>query len=240
MTGAGRGLGAGIAKRFAEAGAKVVVCDINAPDETCTSIRKTGMNCLPIQADLTNPVEVQAMIDRIRTEWSAVDAVINNAGIYPNADLLTMTLEQWNQTISIDLTAVFLVTQSAAKSMIAAHKGGAIINIASTEAMVPARGHSHYDAAKGGVVIFSKASALELGSHNIRVNMISPGLINRPNLETDWPEGFNRFLSRVPFGRVGEADDVADACMFLASDVSRWITGASLVVDGGVLVSPAF
>ena len=240
VTGAGRGLGAGIARRFVEAGAQVAICDLDAPSDTWMSIQKMGKNCLSIQADLTRPLEVQAMFERIKAQWSAVDVVVNNAGIYPNADLLTMTLEEWDQTIRVDLTTVFLCTQSAARSMITAQKGGAIINIASTEAMVPARAHSHYDAAKGGVVMFSKAAALELGAYQIRVNTISPGLINRPKLEQDWPDGYQRFLSRVPLGRVGEPEDVADTCLFLASDAARWITGVNLVVDGGVLVSPAY
>lgn len=240
VTGAARGLGAGIAKRFAEVGAKVAICALHAPNDTCLRIRETSASCLSIEADLTQPDEVQAMFAHIEAQWSPVDVVVNNAGIYPNANLLTMTLEQWNQTITIDLTAVFLCTQSAARSMVQANKGGSIINIASIEAITPAKGHCHYDAAKGGVVMFSKAAALELGTYNIRVNTISPGLINRRNLETDWPDGYNRFLSRAPLGRLGEPGDVAEACLFLASDASRWITGTNLVVDGGVLVSPAF
>ncbi len=240
VTGAGRGLGAAIARRFAEAGANVAVCALHPPDATCAAIQATGGNCLAIQADLTSPAAVQAVFDRVAARWSAVDVVINNAGIYPLAGLLTMTLEEWNQTITTDLTTVFLCTQAAARSMIAAQKGGAVVNIASIEALVPARGHSHYNAAKGGVVMFSKAAALELGPHNIRVNSVSPGLIDRPQLADDWPEGYHSYRSRAPLGRVGQPEDVADACLFLASDAARWITGANLVVDGGVLASPAF
>lgn len=240
VTGAGRGLGAGIARRFAEAGARVAVCALHPPEATCAAIQQAGGSCLSIQADLTDPGAVQAMFDQIGAHWSAVDVVINNAGIYPVAGLLSMTLEEWNQTITSDLTTVFLCTQAAARAMIAAQKGGAIVNIASTEALVPAWGHSHYNAAKAGLVMFSKAAALELGPDNIRVNSVSPGLINRPNLAADWPEGYNSYQSRAPLGRVGEPEDVADACLFLASDASRWITGANLVVDGGILASPAF
>jgi NAD(P)-dependent dehydrogenase (short-subunit alcohol dehydrogenase family) len=240
VTGAGRGLGAGIAKCFAEADANVAICDIYSPEHTFSAIQQMGRNCLSIQADLTKSEEVQTLFDRISREWSSVNVVVNNAGIYPNADLLAMTPEQWNQTITIDLTAVFLCTQAAARSMVAAQKGGSIINIASTEAITPAGGHSHYAAAKGGVVMFSKAAALELGRYNIRVNTVSPGLINRLNLETDWPDGYQNFLSRAPLARVGEPEDVAGACLFLGSDASRWITGTNVVIDGGVLISPAF
>jgi NAD(P)-dependent dehydrogenase (short-subunit alcohol dehydrogenase family) len=240
VTGASSGLGAGIAKRFAQAGAKVAVCARRPADETCRAIQASGGECLALSADLTDPAQVKALFDQIAQSWGTVDILINNAGIYPVSGILDTTLEAWQQTLAIDLTAVFLCTQHAARSLIAARKPGVIINIGSIEALAPAKGHSHYAAAKAGVVMFSRVAALELGEHHIRVNTVSPGLINRPGLDTDWPEGYHSYRGKAPLGRVGEPEDIADACVFLASDAARWITGAHLVVDGGMMSSAIF
>lgn len=240
VTGGRSGLGAGIAKRFAQAGADVAVCARHPAIETYQAIQNAGKKCLSIGADLTNPNQVTAVFEEIASKWSPVDILINNAGIYPVSDLLNTTPEEWSRTLNIDLKSVFLCTQAAARGMIAAQKEGVVINIGSIEALTPARGHCHYAAAKAGVVMFSRVAALELGEHHIRVNTVSPGLINRPGLETDWPEGYHSFVEHAPLGRVGEPEDIADACLFLSSDAARWITGAHLVVDGGVMNSPAF
>jgi NAD(P)-dependent dehydrogenase (short-subunit alcohol dehydrogenase family) len=119
--------------------------------------------------------------------------------------------------------------------MIAQGRPGAIVNIASIESENPAPQHSHYSAAKAAVVMYTRTAALELGGKGIRVNCVSPGLIWREGLDRDWPEGVNAYLQAVPLGRLGQPDDVADACLFLASSAARWITGANLIVDGGVL-----
>jgi 3-oxoacyl-[acyl-carrier protein] reductase len=240
VTGARAGLGAGIALRFAQAGADVVVCSRRPAEEICQTIQAAGGTCLALTADLTDPAQVTALFDEITAAWSPVDILINNAGIYPVSNLLDTTPEEWEQTLDIDLKAVFLCTQAAARSMIAAEKGGAVVNIGSIEALAPARGHCHYAAAKAGVVMFSRVAALELGEHNIRVNTVSPGLVNRPGLESAWPEGYNSFIEHAPLGRVVEPQDVADACLYLASDVARSVTGAHLVVDGGIMSSPVF
>ena len=117
---------------------------------------------------------------------------------------------------------------------------GAIVNIASIEAQNPAVAHSHYDAAKSGIVMYTRAAAQELGRQGIRVNAVSPGLIWRDGLDTDWPDGVARYLRAAPLSRLGRPDDVADACLFLASSGARWITGANLVVDGGVLTNTVY
>jgi len=240
VTGSSSGLGAGIALLFSQAGANVVVCSRRPADETCQAIQNTGGKCLSLTADLTDPAQVTALFDEIGTTWGVVDILVNNAGIYPVSSLLDTTPEEWEQVLNIDLRAVFLCTQAAARGMIAADKGGAIINIGSTEALAPARGHCHYAAAKAGVVMFSRTAALELGEHGIRVNTVSPGLVNRPGLESAWPKGYNSFIEHAPLGRVVEPQDVADACLYLASDAARSVTGAHLVVDGGIMSSPVF
>jgi NAD(P)-dependent dehydrogenase (short-subunit alcohol dehydrogenase family) len=149
--------------------------------------------------------------------------------------LLDMKESEWNEVIAANLRSVHLCTQAAARHMIACGRPGAIVNIASIEAENPAPKHSHYVAAKAGVVMYTRSAALELGAHGIRVNCVSPGLVWREGLDRDWPEGVSAYLAAVPLRRLGQPDDVADACLFLASAAARWITGSNLVVDGGVL-----
>jgi NAD(P)-dependent dehydrogenase (short-subunit alcohol dehydrogenase family) len=240
ITGASSGLGAGIARRFAQAGANIVICDLKAGDDIRQEIQDMGRECFTTITDVTDPEQIDELFDEVEQRLSLVDILINNAGIYPNATFLEMTPKEWDIMMTVNLKSVFLTMQTAAKRMIRAGKGGAIVNISSIESMIPAYGHAHYAASKAGVVMLGKSAALEFGSHDIRVNSVSPSLINRPNLAQEWPEGVDRFLNRVPLRRIGEVEDIADACLFLASDAARWITGMNLVVDGGVLVCQAF
>jgi NAD(P)-dependent dehydrogenase (short-subunit alcohol dehydrogenase family) len=151
-----------------------------------------------------------------------------------------MSEAEWDEVVNSNLRSTFLCTQAVARQMMAQGDGGAIVNIASIEAENPAPMHSHYNAAKGGVVMHTAAAANELGPHGIRVNAVSPGLIWREGIEQAWPDGVERFLKAAPLGRLGRADDVADACLFLASPAARWITGANLRVDGGVMTKQIF
>ena len=240
VTGGGAGVGAGIARRFAQAGANIVICDLNPDTEVCNQIEQLGRKVLPIKTDVTDPEQVKSLFLEIERKMSPVDVLINNAGIYSVVDLLSMTPDEWDQTLDINLKGVFLCTQAAARQMIAAEKEGSIVNIASNEALNPAHNHSHYTASKAGVVMFGNTAALELGKYGIRVNTVSPGLMNRPNLATDWPEGYSSFVSKAPLQRAGEPEDIGDACLFLASEAARWITGAHLLVDGGIMTCPAF
>jgi NAD(P)-dependent dehydrogenase (short-subunit alcohol dehydrogenase family) len=151
-----------------------------------------------------------------------------------------MSESEWDAVIDANLRSVFLCTQAAAKQMMAQGSGGAIVNIASIEGENPAPLHSHYDAAKGGVLMHTMAAANELGPHGIRVNAVSPGLIWREGLAEAWPDGVARYKKAVPLGRLGLADDIADACLFLASPAARWITGVNLRVDGGVMTKQIY
>lgn len=240
VTGAGSGMGKGLARRFAQAGADVAVCDLKLADDTFNLIRETGVRGFAAVADVADPANVTALFDEVTANFAPIDILVNNAGIYPNAEILTMTPEQWDQTIDIDLKSVFLCTQAAARKMVESGRGGAVINIASIDATNPLYAHSHYSAAKAGVIAFTRAAAQELGKYHIRVNSVSPGLINRPGLAEAWPDGFNRFVARSPLERVGEPEDIADACIYLASDAARWVTGTNLIVDGGVQSLPMF
>jgi NAD(P)-dependent dehydrogenase (short-subunit alcohol dehydrogenase family) len=243
VTGSGSGLGSGIARRFAQANARVVVhyhTSANSAAGVVESIRAAGGQAHAFQADLKDELAVQALVHDAVHTFGRLDVLVNNAGIYPLAGMLEMTTAQWDEVLDANLRSAFLCTQAAARQMIAQGEGGAIINITSIEAENPAPHHSHYNASKGGLLMFTRASAHELGAHGIRVNAVAPGLIWREGLEQAWPDGVERYLRAAPLGRLGLPDDVADACLFLASPAARWITGASLTVDGGVMTKQIF
>ncbi len=243
VTGSGSGLGRGIAARFAQAGAAVVVnyrASAAGAQAVVSSIQESGGQAVAIQADVTLKGDVDRLMGGTLKAFDRLDVLINNAGIYPVTSLLDLSETDWDTVVDANLRSVFLCTQAAAKQMIAQGEAGAIINIASIEGENPAPGHTHYDAAKGGVLMHTRAAAYELGPHNIRVNAVSPGLIWAEGIEQSWAEGVARWQKAAPLTRLGLPDDVADACLFLASPAARWITGANLVVDGGVLTRQAF
>jgi NAD(P)-dependent dehydrogenase (short-subunit alcohol dehydrogenase family) len=243
VTGGSSGLGAGIALRFAEAGARLAVhyhANSSAAQALVARSRTAGGEAVAAHADLTREDQVQALMAQVMQEFGRLDVLINNAGIYPIASLLEMTPAAWDQTIDANLRSVFLCTQAAARYMIAQGNGGAVVNISSVEAAQPGLQHSHYSASKAAVETFTRASACELGAHGIRVNAVAPGLIWRENIDQVWPDGVRRWEAAAPLKRLGMPDEVADACLFLASPAARWITGATLVVDGGVLAGPSF
>ena len=238
VTGSSRGIGAGIAKRFAEAGAALVVNyrqDEAAARMVVNAINKTGGKAIAVQADVTNRSDLDRLADQTLEAFDRLDVLINNAGLYPLDSLLEMTDEAWDLVVNANLRSVFLSTQVMANTMIDHGIRGVIVNIGSLEAETPAPLHSHYNAAKSGVLMYTRAAAAELGSKGIRVNAVSPGLIWRESLAQDWPEGVKRYEAAAPLNRVGRAEDVADACLFLASPAARWITGINLRVDGGVM-----
>jgi NAD(P)-dependent dehydrogenase (short-subunit alcohol dehydrogenase family) len=239
VTGASQGIGAGIARRFAEAGANVVVhyrggeAGANAVVEEIT---KLGGQAIALKAELSSEEDSRALIAQTVKAFGGLDVIINNAGIFPNAALLDMGLEDWQAMYTANVETAMLCTQAAARHM-KESGGGAIINMASTSALNPGADHSHYNSAKAAVVMFTRSAAQELGPYNIRVNAVSPGLIARPGIEEQWPDGVTRWQNQSPLGRMGEPEDVADACLFLASPAARWISGHNLVLDGGMLSS---
>lgn len=228
VTGASGSIGQGIARRLAEAGAAIIAHCYHNETAAKRLLDQIGGGDM-VRADLAD----EAAVDGIFRDFQP-DCIVNNAGTYPVHALADMSIDDWRATLASNLDSAFTVTRRAAKNWRARSLDGAIVNIASIEGTDPAIGHAHYASAKAGLLMFTRASALELGADGIRVNAVSPGLINRDGLQGDWPEGVARWQSKAPLQRLGTPQDVADAVLFLLSPAARWITGANLVVDGGM------
>ena len=244
VTGASGGIGRGIAKRFAEAGAKVV-CHYRSnrtqAEALVAAIERSGGEAVAVEANISTRSGAKTLMAEAVRRFGAVHILVNNAGIQPDEALLDISQAGWEAMFSVNAGGPFLLTQAFAEHVKArGGPSGAIVNIASIQAHQPAAGHAHYAASKAALVMFTRAAALELGPLGIRVNSVSPGLIEREGLEDAWPEGVERWRETAPLGRLGRADDVAGAALFLASDAARWITGADLLVDGGVSARPTW
>ncbi|MBN9388872.1 MAG: SDR family oxidoreductase [Chloroflexi bacterium] len=245
VTGAGMGIGQGIAFRLAEAGASVLVVDINpeAAAETVRQIQAKDGIAFAVQADAASVADAERVAQEAVTKFGRLDILVNNAGIFPFSPALQTTEALWDKVLDVNLKGVFFYTQAAAKRMVAAGQGGRIVNIASIDALHPTGNLVHYDASKGAVVMATKALALEFGQYGITVNAIAPGAINTPGASAGTAgveiseEVLKSFLVRIPLGRQGVPDDIAKAALFLASEASAYITGSLLVVDGGYLLS---
>lgn len=245
VTGADRGIGAGIARRLAEAGADVAIVHRSAATAdpaaaVAGAVEGFGRRAMIVEADLTSEPAVEAMVEAVEDALGRIDIIVNNAGLQPLDDLLETTAERWDEVQATNARGVFLATRAVALRMITQGRGGAIVNVASIEGLQPTFRHGHYAASKAAVLMHTRSAALELGPHGIRVNAVAPGLIDTGSLEADWPEGVARWQAAVPLGRLGTPADVADACLFLCSAAARWISGATLVVDGGVLTHPTW
>jgi NAD(P)-dependent dehydrogenase (short-subunit alcohol dehydrogenase family) len=247
VTGAGGGIGRGIALRFAAAGAAVALHHrTRGVDDLVEGVRESGGRATALRADLRDERECFRLV-REAAAWAEgtggrLTALVNNAGVQPVQALPGMTAADWREVVDTNLSSVFACTQAAAEVMREAEDAGSgsVTHIASIEAGHPAPLHAHYAAAKAAVVMHARSAALEYGPYGIRVNSVSPGLIDRDGLEGDWPEGVRRWESAVPTGRLGRPEDVGDACVFLASPMASWISGHDLVVDGGVSARPTW
>ena len=233
VTGAGGGIGGGIAHRLVAAGATVVAHTRSSPVDHLGAADT-------VTADLTEPGAAARVVQAALDACGRIDGLVNNAGIQPVVHFTEMTDDQWTEMIDTNLTAVHRLTAAAAEAMRAQGTGGSIVHVASIEGRQPTDFHGHYATAKAGLLMHARAAAGALGPDGIRVNSVSPGLIDRPGLADDWPEGVDRWHAAAPLGRMGTPEDVGDACVFLCSDLARWITGADLVVDGGVLTRPTW
>ena len=238
VTGAGGGIGGGIARRLVAAGATVVAHTRSSPVEHL--VDAGGESVAAVTADLAEAGAAARIVQAALDACGRVDGLVNNAGIQPVVHFTEMTDAEWTEMIDTNLTAVHRLTRAAADAMREQGTGGSIVHIASIEGRHPTDFHGHYATAKAGLLMHARAAAGALGPHGIRVNSVSPGLIDRPGLADDWPEGVARWHAAAPLERMGTPEDIGDACVFLCSDLARWITGADLVVDGGVLTRPTW
>ncbi|MDG4791733.1 glucose 1-dehydrogenase [Micromonospora sp. WMMD1102] len=251
VTGASRGIGRGIALGLAAAGADVAVNyhvparpefgRDNAGDATAVTdeIAALGRRALAIEADVSDGVAVQRMVDQVVTEFGRLDILVNSAGICPFHDFLTMPEALWDRVHEVNLKGAFLCSQAAARAMAAAGRGGRIIGISSISALVGGGQQAHYTPTKAGMHSLMQSMAIALGPHGITCNSIMPGAIATDINRDDWSDPDKRAYldQRIPLGRFGEPDDIAGPAVFLASDAARYVTGASLLVDGGLFVN---
>lgn len=238
ITGGANGLGKATALLFSEHGAKVVIVDVKqeAGDQVVNEILQKDGTASFFKTDISKSTDVNKMIDNVVNKYGQVDILINNAGILADAQLVKMTEETWDKVININLKGIFLCGQAAAKVMIEKENGGVILNTSSVVGLYGNFGQSNYVASKAGVIGMTKTWARELGKYNIRVNAVAPGFM-KTEIIKDMPEKIINYMKeKVYLKRMGEPEDIANAFLYLASDMGNYVNGTVLSVDGGVVV----
>jgi NAD(P)-dependent dehydrogenase (short-subunit alcohol dehydrogenase family) len=236
VTGAATGLGFAIAEAFGQAGGCVALNDRDPArvDAACARLAPQGIRCSGHAADVRDAAAVQGMVDGAVTSLGVPDVVVANAGVYPNTPFLELSPDEWDRVLDTNLKGVFLTCQAAARAMVAEGRGGTIVTIASGAATVAFPGWAHYCASKAAVVMLTKAMALELGRHGIRVNAVLPGYVDVDEGGRHLDEAYKAAArTAAPLGRPGEPADVARAVLMLASPWADFVSGATLSVDGG-------
>ena len=235
VTGAARGLGLFVSRSLAESGAKIAMVDVNADllADAVKSIRDTGREAEGFPCDVTNSERVNEVVDGVVTKWDRLDILVNNAGITRDTVVLRMKDDQWDAVIGINLRGTFLFTRAAARPMMKGRRGR-IINMASVSGLMGNPGQANYSASKAGVIGLTRTVAKELAGRNITVNAVAPGFIATEMTAALGEEILEQVKARIPLGRLGEPQDVADAVLFLASEAAGFITGHVLTVDGGL------
>jgi len=251
VTGGAMGIGKGIVKRLADAGAKIMIVDIaeqKQVDAILSEIKNNGGEALYMQADLSEIKNLQNIITQTVNEFGDLNILVNNAGIFSHCPVTELTEELWDKTINLNLKALAFLSKLAVNKMIEMKHGGKIINISSIDSIKPTGNLSHYDSSKGGVRMLTKAFAKEVGKYGINVNDIAPGGINTPgvakitgtNLTAEQQQAMKaqmeQFVKMLPLQRIGEPEEIGNAALFLASDASNYMTGSTMVVDGGLLI----
>tara|TARA_B000000565_G_C23759487_1_gene367837 strand:+ start:807 stop:1562 length:756 start_codon:yes stop_codon:yes gene_type:complete len=241
VTGSKSGIGFAIAKRLVQAGAEIILHARNDSSEVEAAKIKLAKlaneDISTVFGDFSDPNSCCSLFEAIKKESKPIDILVNNAAIQPVCALADLGPSEISQMLETNLQVPIMMTRYFAEY---SENGGSIVNICSIEGLTPAINHSHYAASKAGLINFTKASALELGSKNIRVNSICPGLTDRQNLDKDWPQGVQNWLENVPLKRLGTGEDIANATLFLVSDAASFITGANLIVDGGMECVPGW
>jgi glucose 1-dehydrogenase len=252
VTGAASGIGAGVARALAAAGAAVAVNYVAGPeqaDAVVAGIREAGGAAMAVRADVSREDDVRTMFAAVRDAWDGLDVVVCNAGIQQDAPVTEMTLAQWNAVIGVNLTGAFLCAREAARTMITrgirpgvSRAAGKIVCVSSVHEVIPWAGHVNYAASKGGMKLFMQSLAQELAPHRIRVNSVAPGAIQTPINRPAWdtPEALASLLTLIPYGRIGQPADIGSAVAWLVSDAADYVHGQTLFVDGGMTLYPEF
>src|SRR5215469_7079731 len=252
VTGANSGIGLGVALALGQAGADVAVNYVTsdeAAQQVVEDIKRSGVQVYAHKADVSKEDQVQAMFQRMFKEFGTIDILINNAGLQRDAPFDQMTLEQWNTVLGVNLTGQFLCAREAVREfkrrgvvLEVSRAAGKIICISSVHEVIPWSGHVNYATPKGGVMMMMKSIAQEVAPYRIRVNGIAPGAIRTPiNMQAwDTPEHYNELLKLIPYKRIGEPEEIGRVAVWLASDESDYIQGATLFVDGGMTLYPGF
>ncbi len=238
VTGAAAGIGAACARAFAEAGAGVVLADLNEEKNRNTAdliMIDNDVRCVAHACNVANEADCESLIIRALDEFGRIDVLVNNAGIVSPGTILDLSPAEWDRVMDVNLRSYFVLTQIVAKAMIERGIAGSIVNMSSVNAELALPNHVAYVASKGGVQQLTKASALGLAPHGIRVNAIGPGSIMTELLQSVMADeaGRKKILSRTPLGRVGEPSEIADIALFLASGMASYITGQTIFADGG-------
>ena len=239
ITGAAKGMGRADSIKLAGAGAKVVLADLSQQEcqLVADEIKKQRGEALAVKCDVSEKSEIDNLILETLKKFRKIDILVNNAGIYPFESFLEMPEQNFQKVIDVNLKGYFLMAQACAKEMVK-NKSGAIVNISSIamgQVGVGFAGLTHYCASKGGIIAMSEAMALELAPFGIRVNCIAPGAIDTPGVSASKmdPKALEGMLSTIPLKRIGKSEEIANAVLFLASDESSYMTGSTMVVDGG-------
>lgn len=252
VTGANSGIGKAVAESIAAEGANVVINYVTHPeisDQMVGEIKSAGGNAIAVKADVSKEGDVQQMFQKCIQTFGTVDILVNNAGIQKDAPFVEMTLDQWQAVINVNLTGYFLCAREAAREFIRrgivkerSKAAGKIICMSSVHEVIPWAGHVNYASSKGGIMLFMKSIAQELAPHNIRVNSIGPGAIKTPINKAAWEteDSLNNLMKLIPYGRIGQPEDIGKAAVWLASDESDYVNGTTLFVDGGMLLYPGF
>ena len=237
VTGGARGIGRAIALLFAQEGADVVIWDVNVQEseKTCADIEALGRKSMALQVDVTNFKQVEESVNKILDKFAKVDILVNNAGITRDGLLLRMNEADWDAVLNVNLKGPFNCTKAVSKVMIK-QRSGKIVNIASIIGIIGNAGQANYAASKGGIIALTKTAARELASRNINVNAVAPGFIQTEMTAKLSEEVRQKMQALIPLGTLGDPIDVAQACLFLASGDADYITGQTIVVDGGMVM----